>query len=76
MHFMSTARRAGLAFLGLSVVEAFGEQPASGTATSQLVTPSIALVKQLPRLSVESRFAHLLDRLVVRRTCVESDSGQ
>jgi hypothetical protein len=48
----------------------------SAAVTSQLVTPSIALVKQLPRLSVESSLAHLLDRLVVRRASVESDSGQ
>ena len=72
VHFSSRS----LAFLGLSASKSYGEQPASGTAISKLVTPSIALVKQLPSLSVEPSFAHLLDRLVVRGTSVESDSGQ
>jgi len=69
-------RRAGDWPSWIECVEAFGEQAGIWYGTRNLVTPSIALVKQLPSLSVEPGFAHLLDRLVVRGTCVESDSGQ
>ena len=72
MHFVEQ----GLAYLGLSASKSTANRPASCTATSKLVTPSIALVKQLPAFPVEPNFAHLLDRLVVSGTSVESDSGQ
>jgi hypothetical protein len=61
--------RAGLAFFGLS-----GSK--STANTSKLATPSIALIKQLPTLSIEPGRAQLLYRLMISGAGVECDSGQ
>src|ERR1700680_844474 len=74
--FSCTLSNRSLAFLGLSASKSTANRPPSCTATSKLVTSSIAIVEQLPAFSVEAGLAHHLERLVVGWACVQRDPRQ